>query len=88
MDTVTQFHSMLGTNSLDFIFQLMSSIAFTAAVVYAGKVALAMHRERVTARLNQELEDDEQALQIKIDAINWDPEQDYSHRVDLIKRAQ
>jgi hypothetical protein len=88
MDTITQFHNALGTNNLDFIFQLMTTIAFTAAVIYAGKVAVAMHRERVTTIINQELEAEERALQAEVDAIDWDPEQDYSHRFDLVKRGQ
>jgi L-ascorbate metabolism protein UlaG (beta-lactamase superfamily) len=88
MDIITQFHTALGTNSLDFIFQFMTSIAFTVAVIYAGKVALAMHRDRAAARFNQELEADEQALQEKVDAYAWDHEEDYTHKVDLIKRAQ
>ncbi len=88
MDIVTQFHSVLGTSSLDFIFQAMASIAFTAAVIYTFKTALRMHHERAAERINQELEAEERAMQEKIDAVEWDPETDFSHKRDLIKRGQ
>lgn len=49
MDTVTQLHNALGTDSIGFVFQAMASIAFTSAVVYAGSEALKIHKARKAA---------------------------------------